>query len=58
MSFSFSGEYGENPLVEQPSIQLFGSLGWDTTDEMIVVEARELVEVDEEDGDQVLVWLQ
>ncbi|MFG1691360.1 type I restriction endonuclease subunit R [Gemmatimonadota bacterium] len=29
MSFSFSGEYGENPLVEQPSIQLFGDLGWD-----------------------------
>ncbi len=30
MTLSFSGEYGENPLVEQPAIELFGSLGWET----------------------------
>ena len=29
---SFGSEYGENPLVEQPAIQLFTSLGWDTTE--------------------------
>jgi type I restriction enzyme R subunit len=27
----FSGEYGENPLVEQPTIELFGELNWETT---------------------------
>jgi type I restriction enzyme R subunit len=32
LSVSFGSEYGENPLVEQPAIQLFGSLGWDTTE--------------------------
>ncbi len=31
MTLLFSGEYGENPLVEQPTIELFGELNWETT---------------------------
>ena len=47
------GLVGDTAAMDEPINEAFRvgtlSLGWDTTDEMIVLEARELVEVDEED---------
>lgn len=48
-----SGLVGDTAAMDEPINEAFRvgtlSLGWDTTDELIVVEARELVDADEED---------
>ena len=50
------GLVGDTAAMDEPINEAFRvgtlSLGWDTTDEMIVIEARELVDVDEEDVEE------
>ncbi len=49
------GLVGDTAAMDEPINEAFRvgtlSLGWDATDDMIVLEARELVEVDEEDAE-------
>ena len=49
------GLVGDTAAMDEPINEAFRvgtlSLGWDATDDMIVLEARELVEVEEEDAE-------